>query len=110
VNGAGAAPILFASISAVKRRRTTAAASVSLGVILALVLACASLGAQGVRPIVPDDDTAGAVADDDLALAATDAAPVLTPPTPRRRAVCDDAIPVARAAVTDVFRPPQPRA
>jgi hypothetical protein len=101
---------LFASISVVKLRRIIAAASV----VLALVLACASLDARKVGPIDEDSDQdgdgAGSILDDGATLAVTSAPPLLVPPAWRRRALCEDGMPVSRLAVVEVFRPPQPRA
>jgi len=90
----------------VKLLRIIAAASV----VLALVLACASLDSQGLRTMDEDSDDAGSVIDDTVALEATDQSPVLPPPGPGRGVSIDDRIPVARLVVAEVFRPPQARA
>jgi len=90
----------------VNLRRAIAAA----GVILTLLLACASVDAQKLRATGEDGDDVGSTLDDEATLAATCAVPALIPPPWRRRPASDEGTPVSRLAVADVFRPPQARA
>src|SRR6185295_10719852 len=67
---------LFASMNLVNLRRAIAAA----GVILTLLLACASVDVQKLRTLGEDGDDVGSTLDDETALAATSAVPALIPP------------------------------
>ena len=90
----------------VNLRRAIAAA----GVILTLLLACASVDVQKLRTLGEDGDDVGSTLDDETALAATSAVPALIPPPWGRRPTWEAGTPVSRVAVADVFRPPQARA
>jgi len=87
----------------VKLPRIIAAA----GVVLALVLACASLDSQGIRTVDENTDNVGSNLDDGMAIEVLDGSEALPRPASSGRVSCEHGIPVSRSAVVEVFRPPQ---